>query len=118
MAANHMAKQYVAGAKKLTLLHCFWTHSAWVIYAIKCKICNLLFIRISETKCNIRFNNHQSHIRNSINNFKLSLHFLHNRPTHDFKKDVTIRLIEQIQKEHLELNAKRDLLCKIGRAHV
>ena len=85
-------------------------HSAWVIYMIKCKICNLLYIGKSETKCNNRFNNHRSHIRNSINSCELSEHFLHNRRTHDFKKDVTITLIEQIRKERLELNAKRDLL--------
>ena len=41
---------------------------------------------------------------------ELSEHFLHNRRTHDFEKDVTITLIEQIRKEHLELIAKRDLL--------
>ena len=64
----------------------------------------------SEAKCNIRFNNHRSHIRNSINSCELSEHFLYNRRTHDFENDVTITLTEQIRKEHLERTAKKDLL--------
>ena len=77
---------------------------------MKCKICKLLYIGKSEMKSNIRFNNHRSHIKNSINSCELSEHFLHNRRTHDFENDVTITLIEQIRKEHLETNAKKDLL--------
>ena len=51
-----------------------------------------------------------SHIKNSVNSCELSEYFLHNRRTHDFENDVTITLIEQIPKEHLEVNAKKDLL--------
>ena len=45
--------------------------------------------RESETKCNIRFKNHQSHIKNSINSCKLSEYFLHNRQTHNFEIIMT-----------------------------
>ena len=38
-------------------------HSAWVIYMIKCKTCNLLFIGKSETKCNIRFTTVEAALR-------------------------------------------------------
>ena len=81
-------------------------HSAWVIYMIEYKICKLLYIGKSETKCNTRFSNHRSHIRTSKNNCKLSEHFLYNRRTRNFENDVTITLIEQKRKEHRETNMK------------
>lgn len=98
------------GERTFKIYHRLDCHSAWVINMIKCKICKLLYIGKSETKCNIRFNNHRSHIRNSINSCELSEHFLYNRRTHDFENDVTITLIEQIRKEHFERTAKKDLL--------
>ena len=98
------------GERTFKIYHKLDCHSAWVIYMMECKICKLLYIGKSETKCNIRFNNHRSHIKNSINSCELSEHFLHNRRTHDFENDVTITLIEQIRKEYLETNAKKDLL--------
>lgn len=73
------------GERTFKIYHKLDCHSAWLIYMIKCKICKLLYIGKSEIKCNIRFNNHRSHIRNSLNSCELSEHFLYNRRTHDFR---------------------------------
>ena len=82
------------GERIFKIYHKLDCHSALVIYVIKCKkICKLLYIGKSETKCNIRFNNHRSHITNYLNSCELTEHFLHNRRTHDFEKDITITLI-------------------------
>lgn len=72
-------------------LDCYFV---WVINMIKCKICKLLYIGKSEMKCNIRFNNYWSYIRNFINSCELSEYFLYNRWIYDFENDVMIMFIE------------------------
>ena len=98
------------GERTFQLCHDLDSHSAWVIYMIECKLCKLPYIGKSETGCNIRFNNDRSHIRNLNDSCELSEHFLHNRRTHDFERDIAITPIEQIRKRHLEADMKKDLL--------
>ena len=40
----------------------------------------------------------------------LTEHFLHNKRTHDFDNNVTITIIEQIRKDHLETDKKKEVL--------
>ena len=41
---------------------------------------------------------------------ELTEHFLHNKRTHDFNNNVTITIIEQIRKDHLETDKKKEVL--------
>ena len=84
------------GEHTFQIYHKLDCHAAWVIFMMECKICKLLYIGKSETKCNTRDNNHRSHMRTLKNSCELSEHFLHNRQTYDYKNDVTITLISQL----------------------
>ena len=41
---------------------------------------------------------------------ELTEHFLHNTRTHDFDNNATITIIEQIKKNHLETERKKEVL--------
>ena len=41
---------------------------------------------------------------------ELTEHFSHNKRTHDFNNNVTITIIEQIRKDHLETDKKKEVL--------
>ena len=64
----------------------------------------------SETAFNLRFNNHRNHIKRGIISCKLSGHFLHNSRSHDFSKDVTITIIEQIKPSNMTIEQKKEIL--------
>ena len=87
--------------------------STFVIYIIECRICRLQYVGKSETAFNLRLNNHRNHIKKGINSCELSEHFLHNSRSHDFSKDVTITIIEQIKRSNMTIERKKEIL----RAH-
>ena len=84
------------GGKVFDIFHTVNCQSTFVIYIIECRNCRLQYVGKSETAFNLRLNNHRNHIRRGVNSCELSEHFLHNRRSHDFGKDVTITIIEQI----------------------
>ena len=81
-----------------------------IIYIIECNICKLQYIGKSETVFNLRLNNHRNHIKKGVSSCELTEHFLHNTRTHDFDNNVTITIIEQIKKDHLEIERKKEIL--------
>ena len=85
-----------------------WT--ARVIYFIECNTCRLQYSGKSETGFNLRLNNHRNHIKKGVNSCELTEHFLHNVRSHNFDNDVTITVIEQIRKDHLTIDRKKELL--------
>ena len=78
-----------------------------LIHIIECRICRLQYIGKSETAFNLRLNNHRNHIKRGINSCELSEHFLHNSRSHDFSKDVTITIIEQIQRSNMTIERQK-----------
>ena len=84
--------------------------SSCIIYIMECNIGRLLYIGKSETEFNLRLNNHRNHIRKGVNSCELTEHFLHNVRSHNFENDVTITVIEQIRKDHLTFDRKKELL--------
>ena len=64
----------------------------------------------SETAFNLRLNNHRNHIKKGISSCELTEHFLHNKRTHNFDNNVIITIIEQIRKDNISNEQKKDLL--------
>ena len=96
--------------KTFTTFHSVNCQSSWVIDIIECNTCRLQYIGKSETGFNLRLNNHGNHIKKEVNSCELTEHFLHNVRSHNFENDVTITVIEQIRKDHLTINRKKELL--------
>ena len=88
--------------KTFTIFHAVDYQSSWIIYIIECNICKLQYIGKSETAFNLQLNNHRNHIKKGLTSCKLTEHFLHNTQTHDFDNTVTINIIEQMKKDHLD----------------
>ena len=96
--------------REFKIFHSLNCQSSWVIYIIKCQKCDLQYIGKSESNFNIRLNNHRNHIRAEINSCELTEHFLQNRRSHSFEKDVSIIVIEQIRKRTMPIEQKKELL--------
>jgi len=96
--------------KIFKIFHSVNCQSSWVIYIIECNICNLHYIGKSETAFNLRLNNHRNHIKKGVNSCELTEHFLHNKRTHNFDNNVIIIIIEQIRKDNISNEQKKDLL--------
>ena len=71
--------------------------SRWLIYIIECNICNLQYVRTSETGFNIWLNNQRNHIKKAFCICEITEHFLLKPRTHNFHNDITITIIEQIK---------------------
>ena len=82
---------------------------SWVIYIIECNICNLQYIGKSETAFNLRLNKRRNQIRKVISSCELTEHFLHDKRTHNFDNNVIITIIEQIRKDNISNEQKKDL---------
>ena len=96
--------------KTFKIFHSVNCQSSWVIYIIECNICNLQYIGKSETAFNACLNNHRNHIKKGISSCELTEHFLHNKRTHNFDNNVIITIIEQIRKDNISNEQKKDLL--------
>ena len=96
--------------KIFTIFHSLDCQSSWVIYIIECNTYRLQYIGKSETGFNLRLNNHRNHIKKGVNSCELTEHFLHNVRSHNFDNDVTITVIEQIRKDYLTIDRKKELL--------
>ena len=84
--------------------------STFEIYIIECRICRLQYVGRSETAFNLHLNYHRNHIKRGVNNCELSEHFLLNSRSHDFTKDVTITIIEQIKQSYITTKQKKEIL--------
>ena len=78
--------------------------SFWVIYIVECNICRLQYIGKSETGFNLRLNNPRNHIKKRVNSCELTEHFLQNIKSHNFENDLTMKVIEQIRKDHFPID--------------
>ena len=96
--------------KVFDIFHTVNCQSTFVIYIIECRICRLQYVGKSETAFNLRLNNHRNHIKKGVNSCELSEHFLHNSRSHDFGKDVTIAIIEQIKPSNMTIERKKEIL--------
>ena len=80
--------------KTFKIYHRVNCKSNFVIYLLKCYICNIQYVRKSETPFNIRLNNHRKDIK-SPNAIPACKHF--NRHDHDFNNHEKIIIIEQLR---------------------
>ena len=96
--------------KVFDTFHTVNCQSTFVIYIIECQICRLQYVGKSETAFNLCLNNHRNHIKRGINSCELSEHFLHNSRSHDFSKDVTITIIEQVKRSNMTIEQKKEIL--------
>ena len=95
--------------KVFDIFHTVNCQSTFVIYIIECRICRLQYVGKSETAFNLRLNNHRNHIKRGVYFCELSEHFLHNSRSHDFGKDVTITIIEQIKRRNMTIEQKNEI---------
>ena len=96
--------------KIFKIFHSVNCQSSWVIYIIECNICNLQYIGKSKTAFNLHLNNHRNHIKKGISSCELTEHFLHHKRTYNFDNNVIITIIEQIRKDNISNQGKKDLL--------
>ena len=96
--------------REFKILHSLNCQSSWGIYVIKCQKCDLQYIGKSESNFNFRLNNHRNHIRAEVNSCELTEHFLQNKRSHSFERDVRITVIEQIRKRTMPIEQKKELL--------
>lgn len=96
--------------KHFKILHDINCQSPWTIYVFTCLLCKKQYVGKSETPLNIRLNNHKSHIKNGINSCELAEHFINNKDSHVFTRDITICAIETIKKNDLRDDQKKHLL--------
>ena len=102
--------------KTFKIFHSVNCQSSWVIYIIECNICNLQYIGKSETAFNLRLHNHRNHIKKGISSCELTEHFLHNKRTHNFDNNVIIIIIEQIRKDDISNEQKKNISLDTGRS--
>ena len=96
--------------KVFNILHSVDCQSSWVIYIIECNICKLQYVGKSEIPFNIRLNNHRNHIKKGVGSCELVEHFLYNTRTHSCENDVTITIIEEIKRDEMVMEKKREIL--------
>jgi len=101
--------QSLATGQKFKLLHTLNCKSQWVIYAINCLKCKKQYVGKCETGLNIRLNNHRNHVKNKVRSCELAEHFINNED-HNFDRDITISVIEQLKKLEMNVDKKKAIL--------
>ena len=96
--------------REFKILHSLNCQSSWGIYIIKCQKCGLQYIGKSESNFNMTLNDHRNHIRAEDNSCELTEHFLQNKRSHSFERNVKIMVIEQIRKRTMPVEQKKELL--------
>ena len=81
--------------KSYQIFHDVNCKSELVIYLMECTKCRLQYIGKSETKLNIRINNHRKD-STKITTILACQHF--NNPSHNFTQDATFIIIDQLRK--------------------
>ena len=98
------------------IYHVVNCQSTWVIYVIKCNICNLQYVGKSETGLNIQLKNYRDHIKRAFCSCEITEHFLLNPRTHNFNLTITSpyynNIIEQIKRIDMTVQRKKELLRK------
>ena len=95
--------------KVFDIFHTVNCQSTFVIYIIQCRIYRLQYVGKSKTAFNLRLNNHRNHNKRGVNSCELSEHFPHNSRSHDFSKDVTITITEQIKPSNMTIERKKEV---------
>ena len=78
---------------------------------MECRKCNMQYVGKSETKFNIRLNNHRKDSYNPKNDtIPACIHYSKNN--HDFNRDAMFTILEKIKDETLPPERKRKILMK------
>ena len=75
----------------------------------ECKKCKIQYCGKAETKLNITLNNNRKWLKDKVLTCELIRHFA-THPNHDFKKDISITIIEQLTSGNLNTAQKKEVL--------
>ena len=89
-----------ATGKEFQIHHSVCCKSSWIIYLAECKKYKIQYCGKAETKLNIRFNNNRKWLKDKMLTCELVHHFA-THPNHDFEKDLSITIIEQLKSSNL-----------------
>ena len=95
--------------KEFQIHHSVCCKSLWIIYLAECKKCKIQYCGKAETKLNIRFNNNGNWPKDKVFTCELVHHFA-THPNHEFEKDLSITIIEQLKSGNLNTAQKKEVL--------
>ena len=85
-----------------------------VVYAARCKICDLIYVGHTGEAIKTRFSKHRWDAKNRPNNSELAKH-IHSRSDHDFDRDIEISIIKIGFKNTEERERAEDkIACLLG----
>ena len=91
-----------------------YCHSSNVIYAARCKKCDLIYVGETGDKISSRFSKHRYDAKKRPDNCELAKHFYENKD-HDFEKDLEICILQQGFKSLEERRQTEDkFACRLG----
>ena len=100
-----------ATGKEFDIFHSVTYKSSWIIYLAECTKCSIQHCRKAETSLNIRFKNNRKWLEDSVLTCELVDHFAKRR-NHDFEKDLSITINEQLKSSSLNTAQKKATLKK------
>ena len=100
-----------ATGKEFDIFHSVTCKSSWIIYLAECTKCSIQYCGKAETSLNIRFNNNHKWLKDRVLTCELVDHFTKHR-NHDFEKNLSITIIEQLKSSSLNTAQKKATLKK------
>ena len=100
-----------ATGKEFQIFQSVSCKSSWIIYLAECTKCRIQYCGKTETPFNIRFNNNRKWLKNRVLTCELVDYFGKHRD-HDFEKDLSITIIEQLKSTSLSTAKTKKLLRK------
>ena len=76
-----------------------------IVYAARCKVCDLIYIGESQDPLRIRFSKHRYDAKSRPDNCDLAKHFFDKK--HDFEKDLEITVLKQGSNRHKNGNSTK-----------
>ena len=98
-----------ATGKEFQIHHPVCCKSSSIIYLAECKKCKIQYCGKAETKLNIRFHNNRKWLKDKVLTCELVHHFA-THPNHEFEKDLSITIIEQLKSGNLNTAQKKEVL--------
>ena len=100
-----------ATGKEFQIFQSVTCKSSWIIYLAECTKCRLQYCGKAETPLNVPINNNRKLVKDKVLTFELVDHFGKHRD-HEFKKDLSITIIEQLKSTSLSTAQKKETLKK------
>ena len=98
-----------ATGKEFQIYHSVCCKSSWMIYLVECKKCKIQYCGKAKTKMYIRFNNNCTWLKEKVLTCEL-VHYFARHPKHDFEKDLSITILDQLKSGNLNTTQITDVL--------